>query len=316
MSIAEVQDQKIQSISEGKLTWIYIEKPSEAEGRYLADKFGFHPLEIDDVLSRAQRPKIDEDDDHLFIVLQFPVFDKENRMTRPSEVDVFIGEDYVVTVHCNGDLKPLSKFFRECQIREESRTAYLGRSSGYLLYHIIDRLVNYCSPIVNRITDNIDDVADIIFSEAVPDTVRTISLLRRDLISFRRVIRPQINVIETLEQEDYPFFKEEQEVYFGDIADHIRKIWDSLEECKEVVDGLAETSNWLTSHRIQEIMRVLTIITVVLAPLTLISGIFGMNVYLPGGIERGSMVSFEWIFGIMTACGLGVFAFLRHRHWI
>lgn len=316
MSIAEVQDQKIQSISEGKLTWIYIEKPSEAEGHYLADKFGFHPLEIDDVLSRAQRPKIDEDDDHLFIVLQFPVFDKENRMTRPSEVDVFIGEDYVVTVHCNGDLKPLSKFFRECQIREESRTAYLGRSSGYLLYHIIDRLVNYCFPIVNRITDNIDDVADIIFSEAVPETVRTISLLRRDLISFRRVIRPQINVIETLEQEDYPFFKEEQEVYFGDIADHIRKIWDSLEECKEVVDGLAETSNWLTSHRIQEIMRVLTIITVVLAPLTLISGIFGMNVYLPGGIERGSMVSFEWIFGIMTACGLGVFAFLRHRHWI
>ncbi|MBN1855533.1 MAG: magnesium transporter CorA family protein [Dehalococcoidia bacterium] len=316
MSIAEVQDQKIQSISEGKLTWIYIEKPSEAEGRFLADRFGFHPLEIDDVLSRAQRPKIDEDDDHLFIVLQFPVFDKENKMTRPSEVDVFIGEDYVVTVHCNADLKPLSKFFRECQIREESRTAYLGRSSGYLLYHIIDRLVNYCFPIVNRITDNIDDVADIIFSEAVPETVRTISILRRDLISFRRVIRPQISVIETLEQEDYPFFKEEQEVYFGDIADHVRKIWDSLEECKEVVDGLAETSNWLTSHRIQEIMRVLTIITVVLAPLTLISGIFGMNVYLPGGIERGSIIAFEWIVGIMTACGLGVFAFLRHKHWI
>jgi len=316
MSIAEVQNQKIQSISEGKLTWIYMENPSEAEGRYLADTFGFHPLEIDDVLSRAQRPKIDEDDDHLFIVLQFPVFDKENRMTRPSEVDVFIGEDYVVTVHCNGDLKPLSKFFRECQIREESRSAYLGRSSGYLLYHIIDRLVNYCFPIVNRITDNIDDVADLIFSEAVPETVRTISLLRRDLISFRRVIRPQISVIETLEQEDYPFFKEEQEVYFGDIADHVRKIWDSLEECKEVVDGLAETSNWLTSHRIQEIMRVLTIITVVLAPLTLISGIFGMNVYLPGGIDRGSAVSFEWILGIMAASGLGVFAFLRHRHWI
>jgi len=316
MSIAEVQEPRVQSISEGKLTWIYIEKPTEAEGQYLEERFGFHPLEIDDVLSRAQRPKIDEDDDHLFIVMQFPVFDKENRITRPSEVDVFIGEDYVVTVHCSGDLKPLSRFFRECRIRDESRAAYLGRSSGYLLYHIIDRLVNYCFPILNRITENIDDIEDVIFAEAVPETVRSISLLRRDLISFRRVVRPQIAVLETLEQEDYPFFKEEQEIYFGDIADHVRKIWDGLEDCKEVVDGLAETSNWLTSHRIQEIMRVLTIITVVLAPLTLLSGIFGMNVYLPGGIEGGGLLSFGVILGVMGAIGLSVFAYLRHRRWI
>jgi len=316
MSIAEVQEPRVQSISEGKLTWIYIEKPTEAEGQYLEERFGFHPLEIDDVLSRAQRPKIDEDDDHLFIVMQFPVFDKENRITRPSEVDVFIGEDYVVTVHCSGDLKPLSRFFRECRIRDESRAAYLGRSSGYLLYHIIDRLVNYCFPILNRITENIDAIEDLIFAEAVPETVRSISLLRRDLISFRRVVRPQIAVLETLEQEDYPFFKEEQEIYFGDIADHVRKIWDGLEDCKEVVDGLAETSNWLTSHRIQEIMRVLTIITVVLAPLTLLSGIFGMNVYLPGGIEGGGLLSFGVILGVMGAIGLSVFAYLRHRRWI
>jgi magnesium transporter len=316
MSITEVQGLRVQSISEGKLTWIYIEKPTEAEGQYLEDKFGFHPLEIDDVLSRAQRPKIDEDDDHLFIVMQFPVFDKENRITRPSEVDVFIGEDYVVTVHCSGDLKPLSKFFQECRIRDESRAAYLGRSSGYLLYHIIDRLVNYCFPILNRITDNIDDIEDVIFTEAVPATVRSISLLRRDLISFRRVVRPQIAVLETLEQEDYPFFKEEQEIYFGDIADHVRKIWDGLEDCKEVVDGLAETSNWLTSHRIQEIMRVLTIITVVLAPLTLLTGIFGMNVFLPGGIERGGLLSFGLVLGAMGTIGLSVFAYLRHRRWI
>ena len=316
MSIAEVQEPRVQSISEGKLTWIYIEKPTEAEGQYLEERFGFHPLEIDDVLSRAQRPKIDEDDDHLFIVMQFPVFDKENRITRPSEVDVFIGEDYVVTVHCSGDLKPLSRFFRECRIRDESRAAYLGRSSGYLLYHIIDRLVNYCFPILNRITENIDDIEDVIFAEAVPETVRSISLLRRDLISFRRVVRPQIAVLETLEQEDYPFFKEEQEIYFGDIADHVRKIWDGLEDCKEVVDGLAETSNWLTSHRIQEIMRVLTIITVVLAPLTLLSGIFGMNVYLPGGIEGGGLLSFCVILGVMGSIGLSLFAYLRHRRWI
>ena len=316
LAVADEHELRVQTISQGKLTWVYIEKPTEAEAQFLQETYGFHPLEIDDVLSRAQRPKIDEDDDHLFIVMQFPVFDKKARVTRPSEVDVFIGEDYVVTVHCNGDLGPLSKFFQECQTREESRVAYLGRSSGYLLYHIIDRLVNYCFPILNRITENIEEIEDIIFTESVPETVRSISLLRRDLISFRRVIRLQIPVIETLEQEDYPFFKEEQEVYFGDIADHVRKIWDGLEDCKEVVDGLYETSNWFTSHRIQEIMRVLTIITVILAPLTLISGIYGMNVPLPGGVERGTLTSFLGVLALMSAIAVAMLGFLRHRHWI
>ncbi len=198
----------------------------------------------------------------------------------------------------------------------ESRAAYLGRNSGYLLYHIIDRLVNYCFPILNRIVENIEELEDLVFTEPVPETVRSISLLRRDLISFRRVIRPQIGVIETLEQEDYPFFKEEQEVYFGDIADHVRKIWDGLEDCKEVVDGLYETSNWFTSHRIREIMRVLTIITVILAPLTLLSGIYGMNVPLPGGADHGSLASFLGIVALMSATGIAMLAFLRHRHWI
>jgi len=316
MSLIKQKEPNINSLSEGKLTWTYIERPSASEVEFLAQHFNFHPLNLDDIMSRIQRPKIDEYDDHLFIVLHFPAFDKENRITRPSEVDIFIGENYVVTIHCNGDLKPLTKFFQECQTHEESRTNYLGRSSGFLLYHILDRLVNYCFPILEKITENIDDIEDVIFSKAVPETVRQISLLRGDLISFRRVIRPQMAVIETLESEEYPFFKQEQEVYFGDIADHIRKIWDGLEDYKEVVDGLTETSNWLTSHRIQEIMRVLTIVMAILAPPTLLSGIYGMNIPLPGGVESGSLLPFGILLSVMALVGVGMFAYLHHRRWI
>ncbi|MBE9513869.1 MAG: magnesium transporter CorA family protein [Chloroflexi bacterium] len=316
MSLAEQKQLNLSSIHEGKLTWIYIERPSSGEVEFLAKHFDFHPLNLDDVLSRAQRPKIDEYDDHLFIVLQFPVFDKENRITRPSEVDIFVGESYLVTVHCNADLKPLARFFRECQTSDKSRTRYLGRSSGFLLYHILDRLINYCFPILTKITDNIDDIEEVIFAKAVPETVRQISLIRRDLISFRRVVRPQISVIETLESEEYPFIKEEQDIYFGDIADHVRRIWDGLEESKEVVDGLAETSNWLTSHRIQEIMQVLTIVMAMLAPPTLLSGIYGMNIPLPGGVESGSLVPLGILFAIMAVVGAAMFAYLRRRGWI
>ncbi len=316
MSKRERKQLNINSISEGKLTWFYIESPSTDEVNFLKQQFDFHPLNLDDVLSRMQRPKIDEYEDHLFIVLQFPVFDKQSHITRPSEVDIFVGENYVITVHCSANLKPLAKFFRECQTDEKSRQDYLGRTSAFLLYHIIDRLVNYCFPILGKITESIDDIEDVIYTKAVPETVRQIAMIRRDLISFRRVIRPQMAVIETLEEEEYPFFKEEQEIYFGDIADHVRKIWDGLEDSKEVVDGLMDTSNWLTSHRIQEIMRVLTIVMALLAPATLIASIWGMNVPLPGGVEPGSLLPFGILFLIMALTGIGMFIFLRRRKWL
>ena len=316
MSSIGQKEGHIQSVTQGKLTWFYIENPGSKEVEFLDQRFNFHALDLDDVLSRIQRPKVDEYDDYLFLVLHFPVFDKRNRITRSSEVDIFIGENYVVTVHCSANLKPLAKFFHECEIHEESRETYLGRSSGFLLYHILDRLVTYCFPILNKITQNIDDIEDIIFEQTVPQTVHRISLLRRDLISFRRVIHPQIAVIETLENEEYPFLREEQEIYFGDIADHVRKIWDGLEDCKEVVDGLAETSNWLTSNRIQEIMRVLTIIMAIITPATLVTSFFGMNIPLPGGIEPGSLLPFGILFGIIALVGFGMLVFLRHRRWI
>ena len=315
MALTEQKEARIETINQGKLTWIYIEKPATEEVEFLAGNFNFHPLNLDDVLSRVQRPKIDEDEDHLFIVLHFPVFDKENRVTKSSEVDIFIGENYLITVHCAGDLKPLAAFFRLCQTDEESRKKYLGRSSGFLLYHVIDRLTNYCFPILNKLTENIEAIEDVIFTRTTPETVRQISLVRRDLISFRSVIHPQIAVIETLEREEYPFFKEDQEIYFGDVADHIRKIWDGLEDCKEVVDGLAETSNWLTSNRIQEIMRVLTIVMAIIAPATLIASIFGMNVPLPGG-ETSSLLPLGILLVIMLFIGLGMFFYLKHRQWL
>jgi magnesium transporter len=306
----------IRSISERKLTWFYIERPTSNEVAFLAQHFHFHPLDLDDILSRIQRPKVDVYKDYLFIVLHFPVFDKENRITRPSETDIFIGENYVVTVDCSGDLKPLARFFQECETDKRNRELYLGQSSGFLLYHILDRLVGSCFPILDKVTQNIDDIEDIILTRPVPATVREISLIRRDLISFRRVIHPQIAVIETLEKGEYPFLKEEEEIYFGDIADHIRKIWGGLEDGKEVIDGLADTSNWLTSHRIQEIMRILTIIMGLLAPPTLIASIYGMNIVLPGGVNSGSLLTLGILFAIMAITAGSIYYYMHRRGYL
>ena len=304
------------TITWGKLSWVYIEKPTRGEIDYLAQHYSFHPLDLDDVLSRVQRPKIDEYEDYLFMVLHFPVFNKESRATTPSEVDIFISENYLVTVHCAGDMKPLSKFFKDCYIHERTRQDNMSRGSGYLLYQVLDRLVNYCFPILNKVTENLERVEDEIFRKPTPETVQEIALLRRDIISFRRIIHPQITVVESLERGKHPFLKEEQEVYFGDIADHIRRIWDGLEDCKEVVEVLTDTSNWLTSHRIQEIMRILTIAMAIMAPLTVLTGFYGMNIHLPGGVDRGSLLPFIVLLVILLAIIGVMLYFFRRRRWI
>jgi magnesium transporter len=246
------------------------------------------------------------------MVMHFPVYSKLVRVTTASEVDIFVGANYVITAHTGG-LKPLTRLFSQCVEDLAFREATLGRSTGYLLYQIIDKLIDYCFPILNKIDLNIEQVEDEIFEEKVRQTIQEISLIRRDIISFRRVIKPLIPVIASLERKRRPVFGEEMEEYFGDLADHLSKIWDTLEDFKEVIEGLSDTSNSLTSSRINEIIKVLTLISVILLPLTLISGIFGMNIDLPADENP---FAFEIIAGIMFLVILSMLAVFRWRRWI
>ncbi|MFC1958945.1 magnesium transporter CorA family protein, partial [Chloroflexota bacterium] len=188
----------MESVTWGDLTWLNIEQPTERETEYLAQNYSFHPLDLDDCLSRIQRPKIDEYPDYRFLVFHFPIFNREARVTTPSQLSVVIGNNYLITLH-KGELKPLVKLFRDCQINEETRQEHFGQGSGYLLYRVIDRLVDYCLPILSKIGDNIEKIEEDIFSAEMPKAIREISILRRDVISFRRIIWPMRAVIGSLE---------------------------------------------------------------------------------------------------------------------
>ena len=302
-----------ESITWGRLTWVNIERPTDAETDRLAERYPFHPLDLDDCLSKIQLPKIDEYEDYMFMVFHFPVFSPQARVTLASQVSIFVGEDYLITLH-QGELRPLVSLFRACQTSEKAREENMGRTSGYLLYLILDRLVNYCFPILNKIGDNIEAIEDRIFGENPRGTVAEVAVLRRDLISFRRIIKPQTEAVETLEQKEWPVFKEDPEVYFGDIADHLRKIRDTLEDYKEVVEGLSDTNNTLTSFRINEVIRVLTIISTIMLPLTLVASILGMNIYpMP---QYDNPAAFGGIMGAMVLIIVGMLAFFRSRRWI
>jgi magnesium transporter len=317
MAISEIREEEqklnLESLTWGDVTWVNIEGPTDRETQYLAQNYPFHHLDLDDCLSRIQRPKIDEYKDYLFIVLHFTVFNKEARVTTPSQVSVFISENYLITLH-KGELKPLVKLFKECQIDDESRQENFNQGSGYLLYRIIDRLIDYCLPILSKIGSNIEDVEDDIFSDKMPGAIKEISILRRDIISFRRIIWPMRAVISSLEPKIRQFTKMDMSVYFGDMVDHLDKIWDALDDYKEVIEGLNDTHDSLATNRTNEVMRMLTIIATILLPITVVASIFGMNI--PLGPFKDSPYSAFYVLLICLAIIGGMLYFFRRQRWI
>jgi len=297
----------MESLTWGGLTWVDIEPPTEKETEYLAQHYPFHPLDLDDTLSRKQRPKIDEYKDYLFLVFHLPRYRKDEQVLTSSQVAVFIGPDYLITLH-KGELKPLVKLFRECQIDEESRQEYLGKGSGYLLYRILDRLVDYCLPILDKVGNGIEEVEERIFAARRSGTIREISRLRRDVIAFRRIIWPMRAVIGSLEPKVRRFISTDLAVYFGDMVDHLDKIWDGLDEYKEIVEGLSDTYDSLATNRTNEVVRMLTIIATVMLPVTVVASIYGMNIELP---FMHSEYALLYVFLIMLAVILGILFFLR-----
>lgn len=303
---------EIQSVTWKGLTWLNIERPTMAEMEYLRSRFNFHPFALDDCLSRVQLPKVDEFDDHIFLVLHFPLFNKQMRLTVPAQVAIFAGTTYVVTVH-RGELKPLVKLFADCMQSEAVRDELMARSSGYLLYRILDVLVDYCFPILGKIMEQVDEVEEHLFERGTRQIAERLSFIRRDIIAYRRIIRPQIGVMELLERREYPFLKVDPDVYFGDLADHTRRIWAELEELREVSQGLNETLFTLSSQLTNDALRILTVIFTLLLPITVIGTMYGMNVHLP---FADNPLAFWVTLGIGTLLGLTMWVWFRVNKWV
>ncbi len=303
----------VAAITHQRLTWVNIVNASPEDVAYLRKHYNFHPLDLEDVLSQNERPKIDEYDDYLFIVMHFPVFDAARQLTRSSEVDFFIGAGYLITIH-EGQLKPLNRLFDACHDDGVARSKHMGRGAGRLLYTILDSMVDYNFAILRKVDAKIKAIEENMFTEDMRHIVQDISLIRRDIIALRRVVKPQISIVSNLERKDRPFIQEELDVYFGDIADGFSRAWDILEDYREVIEGLSATSDSVTSYRINDVIRVLTVISVIMLPLTLVTGIYGMNLeWLPAA---DTIYGFFIIMGIMVLIAGSMLLYFRRRGFI
>ena len=238
-------------------------------------------MDVEDVLSKRQRPKIDEYPGYLFVVLHFPVYDKAIQRLNAAELDVFLGQGFLITLP-NVELLPVSRLFSRCGSDPALAEELFSKGSGYVLYHVLDDLFDYCFPILDKIGHKLDTIEDEMFEGASEEIVRDISNAKQEIISYRKIIKPERATLRLLERHTQQFLAEDLELYFEDIVDAAERIWDLLDNYKEVVEGLESTNESVISHRQNDVLRVLTVITVIVLPLTLITGVFGMNVLFPG----------------------------------
>jgi magnesium transporter len=293
------------------LTWVHLDSPTPEEAMALAERFGWHPLDVEDVLSKRQRPKVDEYDDYRFIVLQFPVYDKAVQRLNAGELDAFLGPDYLVTLP-KVELLPVTRLFQRCVDDPELRESLFGKGSGYLLYHVLDDLFDYCFPILDKIGHKLDTIEDDIDEGRFEEIVRDISRAKQEIISYRKIIKPQRPTLRLLERHVERFLPEDLELYFDDLVDASERIWDLLDNYKEVVEALEATNEAALSHRQNDVLRVLTVFSVLLLPLTLLASIFGMNVDFPG---FGTAEAFWLIIAAMVVIFGAVLAFFRWRRF-
>jgi magnesium transporter len=296
-----------------RFLWINIVSPTKADVDQLHQLHPeIRPLHLEDLLSQTERPKVDEEVGYLLVVMQFPHWDRDQHISRASEVEFIVGKDFLVTVH-DGGLKPLVRIFARCELYESERVQLFGKGANDAFYGLVDQLVDYLFPILRKVDVHLHAIEDQIFTGDARKVIRDIAIVRRDIISLRRMIRHQVPVIEAIEKTEHQVIREDLEEYFGDTVDHLYAARDIIDEDYEVIGSLAETADSLLSHRINEVMRVLTVISVIMLPLTLISGIYGMNIDLPLSQHPAAFI---FVIGLMVTIAVVMLTYFKYRKWL
>ena len=286
-SMDDSVQRKIETVDGKRFSWIDLQNPDRTDVEELAKKHNFNALNIEDCMTKFELPKLDSYDDHFFVILQFPPISPKVGIAKNSQLSIFLGKDFLVTVH-QGDLKPLVDLVDLCKTNSDPqrKEKLLGKSSGRLLHEIIDLLVDDLLHTSRRIIANLDDMEDGVFDET-KSVARSIALLRREINKLRRIANPLKRFVLEIANNIKRFSGEGEdlELFFDDVIDHIDKVIETLEESRETMEIYKDTDFVLSTEKTNKVLAVLTIIFTLAIPSTVIGTFYGMNVNLPGGID-------------------------------
>ena len=297
------------------LTWIDVVDPKKEDIEYLKQGFNFHPVVLNELTVPTLRPKVENYDHYLYMVLHFPIYHPKEKTSKSMEIDFLITAKTLITVRY-GKIQPLSEFWKKCEAKDID--PYFGDTITSLLYCMIGELNNFSLRQLDHITKKIDDIEKEIFGtkniKKEEKIVEEISIVRRDILDFRRTLKPQNIIFESLKIRGAEFFGKSGEPYFADIiGDHMR-VWNLLENNKETIESLQEANDSLLSNRTNRIMKIITLFAVIVFPLTLVAAIFGMNTkYLP---IIGMQNDFWIILGIMFIGTISMLILFKIKKWL
>lgn len=277
--------------------------------------FGFHPLSIDDALQETHVPKLDDWGEYLYLVFNYMNIARngEEWDTNLDELDVFLGSNFIVTHH-DHPIAAVDSTWNLCD--RDART--LQEGADHVLYKITDYLVADYMPVVENIDDAIDQLEDQIFDRPSPQTLEKLFALKRVLLAMRRILLPQREVLNKLARDDYKVIDPKDRIFFRDIYDHLVRLHDLNENLRDLVGGAQDTYLSVVNNRMNEIMKTLTIITVLFMPLTFLTGYFGMNFFEPLGNLKGWTTSpvFYLTLAVIFIVPIIMYFWMRRRTWI
>ncbi|MDI9644522.1 MAG: magnesium transporter CorA family protein [Candidatus Verstraetearchaeota archaeon] len=263
----------------GDVVWIDLEKPKRDEVFGLSATFPFHPLNLEDCLSRTQLTKLERHENYLFLVVRFPV-KCEGLKCSPSQISFFLGKEYLVTVH-DGSLAAIKEVFTSCETLQKQNQKVTWDGVGSLFYTIMSKIVDSLFPVMEELMDRIEDLEDKIFSEQ-HDALFEVANLRRSVSDLRRILSPFRKVLSDISLGVSEVTGDDLRVYFDDIKDRIERVWELSETCKELVEIFKDTDFTLYQRRMNRALVILTVIFTITIPATIIGTFYGMNIPMPG----------------------------------
>jgi magnesium transporter len=301
-------------IKNRKTTWINLFSPTTEEIEGVQKKYDLHPMIAEEMKRPTLRSKVDTFGETIYLILHFPVYDAAKKTCIGREIDFVIGKNFVITAHYDM-IETLDRIAGTCDIDTAARDRCLGENSGQLLFSILKPLYDYSLRELDHIHKKINKIEEKIFGGEEKEMVREISALRREILDFRRAMYPQEQILASLEKAGEHFFPKTSHPYLSYISGEYFKLWSALDNYKETIEALEETNNSLLSARTNEVMKTLTVLSFVVMPLMIITGIFGMNtVHIP---IVGNTYDFWIVLGLMTVFGISMYAlFKRLLHWI
>lgn len=295
----------------GSLVWIDAIAAEDADITFLKTHFGFHPLALEDISRHHQRPKIESYDGYsLLFFYALRCEDADRTHVEFSQLGMFIGKNYVVTVH-DGSIKTLDEVSERWH---QSGLTADRNSVGMLVYTILDALVDGYFPVLDQLSDRLDDLEDVILEQVDLKSQQEIFQIKKQLVSIRRVVAPERDVLNVLVRREMSIFDPAVIIYFQDVYDHILRVTDAVDMYRDLLSSSLEFHLAATSNRLNQVMKTLTAASIVLMSMTLVASVYGMNfVHMP---ELTWGLGYAWALGLMATIGGVVLALFRRNDWI